>query len=218
MAAALATIATPRRHGPALALAAVVCAGAALFAALTGGFRTVTSDGMRRLELEQAPRPLPAVALLDSRSRRFPLDRLAQIDGDASRVTVIMLGYTYCVEICRTTASGLAYLQQELRARGLDKRVRLLTISFDPARDTPAALDDYSRKLNADPAQWTFATVAAQADLARLLKPFDIVVLPDGMGGYVHNGAFFVADSGGRLIRAYDIDRPDQVLADLLPD
>lgn len=72
--------------------------------------------------------------------------------------------------------------------------------------------------MNADPALWTVATVADPADLARLLRVFEIVVLPDGRGDYVHNGAIFIVDERARLVRAYDVDRPDQVLADLIPD
>jgi protein SCO1/2 len=72
--------------------------------------------------------------------------------------------------------------------------------------------------MQADPLRWRFATVADAADLARLLKAFEVVVLPDGRGGLVHNGAIFVADPLGRLVQTYDLDRPDQALADLLLD
>lgn len=204
-----------KRWGVTIALALVCLAGVALFGAMTRGFAAVTSDGVRRIDIARAQPPLPAIALVDSRGEVFSL---ADADPKARRTTLITLVYTQCVAICRNTASGLAYLQQQLRERRLGQQVRLLTISFDPARDTPAALSDYARKMNADPAMWTVATVANPSDLARLLRFFEIVVLPDGLGDYVHNGAIFVADQRGRLVRAYDVDRPDQVLADLIPD
>lgn len=69
-----------------------------------------------------------------------------------SPVTLVTFVYTRCLAICRTSASGQAWLQQQLRERGLQDRVRLLTLSFDPARDTPAALWAYARTLRADPA------------------------------------------------------------------
>jgi tellurite resistance protein len=200
------------RCGPAIAMVLLALAGLALFGSLTRGFQAVTSDGVRRIDMERRARTLPAITLVDSGGRLFSLNDIG------ARNTLITLGYTTCVDICRTTASGQAYLQQELRARKLDEQVRLLTISFDPARDTPAALAAYARKMKADPARWTFATVADPADLPRLLKLFEIVVLPDGLGGFVHNGAIFLAGPDGRVVRTYDIDRPDQALADLLPD
>lgn len=204
-----------RGWGPALAMCALALAGLLLFDHLTRGFQAVTSDGVRRVDLVRAPRPLPAIQLVDSAGARFSL---ADIAGPGGQATLITLVYTHCVDICRTAASGQAYLQQELRARGLDKHVRQLTISFDPGRDTPEALRAYARGMQADPLRWRFATVADAADLARLLKAFEVVVLPDGRGGLVHNGAIFVADPLGRLVQTYDLDRPDQALADLLLD
>lgn len=202
------------RLGPAAALLLVAAAGAGVFGMLTRGFGAVTADGVRRIDLARDPRALPAIRMTDASGAAFMLDALNR-DG---RTTVITLGYTRCIEICRTTASGQSYLQQELRARGMDARVRLLTISFDPAHDTPPALRAYARRMKADPARWDFATVADPADLARLLAMFGIVVLSDGLGGYVHNGAIFVAAADGRVARTFDLDRPDQALAYLLPD
>jgi protein SCO1/2 len=204
-----------RGWGPALAMCALALAGLLLFDHLTRGFQAVTSDGVRRIDLVRAPRPLPPIQLVDSSGARFSL---ADIAGPSGQSTLITLVYTHCVDVCRTAASGQAYLQQELRARGLDQQVRQLTISFDPKRDTPEALRAYARSMQADPLRWRFATVADAADLARLLKAFEVVVLPDGRGGLVHNGAIFVADPLGRLVQTYDLDRPDQALADLLLD
>lgn len=201
--------------GPGLAMCALALAGLLLFDHLTRGFQAVTSDGVRRIDLVRAPRPLPAIQLVDSAGARFSL---ADIAGPSGQSTLITLVYTHCVDVCRTAASGQAYLQQELRARGLDNHVRQLTISFDPGRDTPEALRAYARGMQADPLRWRFATVADAADLARLLKAFEVVVLPDGRGGLVHNGAIFAADRFGRLVQTYDLDRPDQALADLLLD
>ena len=203
------------RYGPDLAVLLVLLAGLVLFGALTRGFQTVTSDGARRIDMQRAPPLLDDIALIDSAGTAFSL---ARTTARAGHTTLITLAYTTCIDICRTTASGQAYLQQEMAARGIDERVRLLTISFDPARDTPAALAAYGKKMKANPARWTFATVSRQADLSRLLAQFGIVVLPDGLGGFIHNGAIFVADDSGRIVRSYDIDRPDHALADLLPD
>lgn len=202
-------------RGPLLLFALVALAGALLFAILTSGFQAVTSDGARRLALERAPRALPAIELIDSAGQPFSLASLA---GPARHTTLLTLTYTSCTSICRTSVAGQAYLQQQLRAHHLEARVRLLTISFDPARDNPAALRAYGRGMKADPALWRLATVTSPAGLAALLKLFEVVVLADGLGGWVHNGALFMVDGQNRLMRAYDIDQPDQALADLLED
>lgn len=192
----------------------LVLAGAAVFAT-TRGLRTVSADGARRLDLARAPRELPALALVDQAGRKHafggPMAR-----GSDRPVTLVAFVYTQCMAICRTSASGQAWLQAQLRERRLQDHVRLLTISFDPARDTPAALRAYARTLGADPVLWTFATVAEPARLRGLLDAFGVVVLPDGLGGYSHNAALFLVDAQGRLAAAYDVERPDLALADVL--
>jgi protein SCO1/2 len=182
-----------------------------LFGMTTRGFQAVTSDGARQLDLARSPAMLPAIDLIDATGARMPL--AAASDG---RQTLVTLLYTHCVTVCRSSASGQAYLQAELVRRGLDRDYRLLSISFDPMRDTPAVLQAYGRKNGADPALWRLATVSSAADLPALLDAFGVVVLPDGLGDYSHNAAYFLIDGEGRLARAYDIDRPDVVLADMV--
>ncbi|WBY02661.1 SCO family protein [Ramlibacter tataouinensis] len=183
------------------------------FAGVTHGFAAVTSDGVRRAALAGTPRALPPIGLVDAAGRAFSLADYGQPSQPA---TFVALVYVRCQTICLTTAAGQSWLQGEIQARGLGDRVRLLTLSFDPASDTPAVLADHARRLGADPALWRFATVRDGADLKPMLDLFDVVVLPDGLGGYAHNGALFLVGEDGRLSRAYDIDRPDVALADYL--
>ncbi|RZL92013.1 MAG: SCO family protein [Variovorax sp.] len=197
---------------PAAALLVAVSALCA-FAGVTHGFAAVTSDGVRRAEIARAPRALPDLGLIDAAGRSFSL-------GDYGRpspqVTFVALVYVQCQAVCLTSAAGQSWLQGEIRARGLAQRVRLLTLSFDPTRDTPPVLVQHARRLDADPGLWRFATVREAGDLRALLTLFGIVVLPDGLGGYSHNTALFLVGEDGRLSRAYDVDRPDIALADYL--
>jgi Uncharacterized protein SCO1/SenC/PrrC, involved in biogenesis of respiratory and photosynthetic systems len=196
-----------------VAAALVACGALGAFAAVTHGFAAVTSDGVRRADLASTPRALPAIDLLDATGQPLSLQDYGRPGRQATFVTLV---YVRCQSICLTSAAGQSWLQGEIQARGLADRIRLLTLSFDPANDTPAVLAEHARRLSADPALWRFATVRDPADLKRMLAPFDIVVLPDGLGGYSHNAALFLVDEAGRLSRAYDIERPDIALADHL--
>lgn len=196
-----------------LATALVAVLALCAFAGMTRGFTAVSSDGVRRADIARAPRALPDIALVDAQGRALSLRDYGQ---PTRQTTFVTLAYVRCQTVCRTSAAGQSWLQAEIEARGLAGRVRLLTLSFDPARDTPAVLADHGRRLGADPGLWRFATVRDAADLPALLGLFGIVVLPDGQGGYVHNAALFVLTEGGRLSRAYDVDRPDTALADYL--
>ncbi|NYT22942.1 SCO family protein [Alcaligenaceae bacterium] len=197
----------------ALALAVVLVLGLAAFAAATAGFAAVTADGVRRVQLERQPRALPPLALVGADGGDFSL----QAYGSAqAQVTFVTLVYLQCRSICRTSLSGQAWMQHAIQSRGLESRVRLLTLSFDPIHDTPGVMAEHARRLGAEPGLWEFATVQAPEDLDAMLALFDIIVLPDGLGDYTHNAALFLIDETGRLSKAYDIDRPDLALADYL--
>jgi protein SCO1/2 len=91
--------------------------------------------------------------------------------------------------------------------------VGLLSISFDPARDTPAALRDYARRMHADPRIWKFATLADGRDARRLLDEFGIVVIRAPAGEFDHNAAIHVVDARARLVRIVDLARPADALS-----
>ena len=206
----------PQRPGSGRSVLAALCIAAlalAGFAAVTHGFAAVTSDGVRRADIARTPRALPGLALVDARGR--PLS-LADYGRASDAVTFVTLLYVRCQSVCLTSAAGQSWLQAEIQARQLQGRVRLLTLSFDPANDTPEVLAQHARRLGADPALWRFAGLRQVGDLPALLDLFGTVVLPDGLGGYAHNAALFLLDRSGRLVRAYDVDRPDIALADVL--
>ncbi len=204
------------KHGALATSAAVVLMlllGFAAFSFVTRGFAAVTSDGVRRVDLEHSPRTLPSLALVDQSGQSLSLADYAR---PSSYTTFVSLAYMRCQTVCRTSASGLAFLQHEITSLGLRNKVRLLTLSFDPSNDTPQVMAEHARSVGADTALWRTATVRNAQDLPGLLKLFGIVVIPDGLGGYSHNSALFVIDGQGRLARAYDTDRPDLALVDYL--
>lgn len=192
---------------------AILAIALSAFAAATSGFKALTSDGIRRVELQRQPRSLPQLLLVDEQSRELSL---SSYGAAASKVTFATLIYVRCQTICRTSAAGQSWLQHAIQVKSLQDKVRLLTLSFDPANDTPQVMAAHARRMDAYPAIWRFATLRDPADLPTLLNTFGIVVLPDGLGGYSHNAALFLIDQNGKLSRAYDIDRPDIALADYL--
>ncbi len=201
---------------PIKTLGAILAALVLLFlavASVTRGFAAVTSDGVRRIDLVHTPRILPDIALRDQEGRVFSL---ADYGLPSDYVTYVTLVYIRCSSLCLGSASGQAFLQSQIGKRGLQKNVRLLTISFDPYQDTPDVIKDYAHRLGADPGLWRIASVRNPDDLAPLLSTFNMVVLPDGLGGYLHNGALFMIGRDGRLARAYDVGRPDLALAEHL--
>src|SRR6516225_6533280 len=97
--------------------------------------------------------PAPAVVLTDQAGRPFDLARL---QGKAVLVSFV---YTTCGGTCPATTHTLYRVQQALKEAGLwGKRVELVSISLDPARDRPEVLAGYARVFDADTSAWHFPT------------------------------------------------------------
>ena len=183
----------------------------AAFAAATDGFQVATSESARRLQVLRSPSPLPDAALGFADGRRTRLHADLAADG---RIVVLDFIYTRCETLCTALGSDFQRLQREIRARGLENRVRLLSLSFDPVHDTPPVLAERARWLRADSALWQFASVPDARELQDLLRAAGIVVIADGLGGYVHNAALHVVAPDARLVRIRDLGEVDQVLHD----
>jgi protein SCO1/2 len=184
----------------------VTAIGMAALHHATLGFRIVSTEDGRRLQISERPITLPRTAL--AMPRRTDLHANLRHDG---RVAIVTFMYTRCVAVCSVLGSQFQQMQSELVARGLQHKIRLLSISFD-ARDTPAELQGYAKGQHAQPAVWQFAGIPDAQQRKQLLTAFGIVVLPAPLGDYQHNAAFHIVDRSGRLARIVDLDEQDNAL------
>jgi protein SCO1 len=187
-------------------LAAVLVAGLGAVSWATDGFRVVTSEGARRLAVERNPRAVPNVPLLDQDGRPFSL---ADYRG---RIVLVDFIYTRCPTICGVL--GDDFHNVLALARGpAHADIDLLSISFDPANDDLQALQQYAARYAATASHWRIAMPVSQVGLNTLLHAFGVVVIPDGIGGFVHSDAVYIIDRRGQLARILDIDAPSRLIA-----
>ena len=209
----------------ALTSVAIAVLGGLSAAWLTGGFEFFTAEGARRHAVEVQPVPAPPAVLLGQGVTGLGLPSLLASPG---HVTIVSFIYTRCPGICRALGSSFQQLQEAVAARALHRAdgstdysadystthsVRLLSISFDPGSDDLEQLGRYARLWRADPQHWRIATVPDAAQLQRLLKAWQVVVVPDGLGGFEHNAALLVVDEQARLVRIFDDTQGDAALA-----
>ncbi|NYT80582.1 SCO family protein [Alcaligenaceae bacterium] len=192
-----------------LAALLACCLGLGAISAKTDGFTVLTSEAARRADIAHAARALPDAVLLDERGVSGGLLERLRDDG---RIAVVNFIYTRCVSLCLAMGTEYQRLQSDIRRLGLADRVRLLSISFDPA-DTPDRLDRYARGMHADAGIWTFAMAPDAAQLRALLSAFGIVVIPAPYGQYEHNAAYHLASADGRLERIVDLEETELLLA-----
>ena len=73
-----------------------------------------------------------------------------------NRVVVINTFFTECVTVCPLLNRNMQAVQDRLGDR-LNRDVLLLSISVDPATDTPARIKEYAQRFHARPG-WVFLT------------------------------------------------------------
>lgn len=176
----------------------LVAAGIGVLAEVTDGFRAYTTETARRLRVREHPRAVPSLPLQTASGARTDFGALR------GRWLLVDFIYTRCTTYCSVQGSEFARLQDELAGPIAAGKVTLLSVSFDPGRDNPAALTRYQRLHGARGHGWIAARPVDATDLHELMDVFGVVAVPDGLGGFVHNAAIAVVDPGGRLVRILD--------------
>ena len=198
------------RAGFFLLLASIVAAGIATLGYGTEGFRVITSEGARRLAVERAPKTVPNVSLIDQDGVSFSLDDYR------GKVLLIEFIYTSCPTLCGVLGEDFRRVEDLiLHDGGINQAVSLLSISFDTARNGPAELKSYGERFGAASPRWRIAVPTASG-LQTLLRAFSVVIIRDGWGGFVHNGAVCVVDRQGRLIQIVDAGLPERMLKQVM--
>jgi len=178
------------------------------------------APGSYRLESIQAA---PDGEVLDTEGTATPLRRYT-----TGKVTLLSFIYTYCVDPvgCPLAFQTFSDLRTRLQAKpALARRVRFVSMSFDPTNDTPAALRHYAGPLAspASPLRWHFLTTRNVATLRPIIAGFgqDVTVSLDAQGQptrlYNHLLKVFLIDAQGRVREIYTTAylMPDVILADI---
>jgi protein SCO1/2 len=143
---------------------------------------------------------VPATPLVDQDGAPIAL---TDFKGAAAAVTFI---YTRCplAQFCPLVDRRFGEVQQLVAANpSLAGKVRLLSISFDPAFDRAATLRAHAAKLSADPKVWRFAT-AEEATVERLAAAFGVNVIREKDGTITHNLRTAIVDPSGRVSAILD--------------
>lgn len=173
----------------------------------TAGFEVWTFEGRRELQLREGTLVAHDVPLLDARGVAPALWGA----GGTRGAYLVDFIYTRCPGVCRVLGSEYQQMQRALAAE--PATVRLVSVSFDVAHDSPPQLAAYAASQQADPHWWTLAVPASDAHADMLLRSLGVVAVPDGQGGFVHNGDIHLLDARGRLRGLYAFEAWPQALA-----
>ncbi len=148
---------------------------------------------------------VPAFQLLSANGAAFDSNSLA------GHVWVADFVYTTCDGPCPMMSAQMRQIQNSTAAEMPD--VKFVSITVDPAHDTPPVLDAYSKHFKSDPARWFFLTGARDRlndlGLAFKLQSID--------GSLSHSTRFVLVDRQMR-IRGYYTTGEDSFMPRLMHD
>jgi protein SCO1 len=158
--------------------------------------------------------PVPDTRLVDENNAARPLSSLK-----GHRVALTFM-YTRCPQpdFCPLMDRNFSAVQNEIKKTPGLGDVRLVSVSFDPANDTPAVLKAHAKTLQADPAVWHFVTTSP-GDVKDFTAAFGVTAEPSDESPSIltHNLSTAVIDADGRLvkIRPGNMWTPADLIADL---
>src|ERR1039458_2333989 len=139
-------------------------------------------------------------------------------DSLKGKVWIVDFIFTTCTGPCPRLSVQMHRLQQRLLANGrVPDDVRLVSITVDPAHDTPAVLADYARCFQADARLWHFLT-GPEAAIDR--KSADTFHVNTAANLIEHSTRFILVDRQARIRGYYestDASTLDQLIEDIGP-
>jgi protein SCO1/2 len=135
--------------------------------------------------------------------------------GLRGRVLLVDFVYTHCPGPCPILTGTHVAVQRALPPE-LAERVHFVSISLDPARDTPEALRAYAVARGADLARWSFLTGDPDA-VADVLQRYGVGAKPGKNGEIDHLVITYLVDGEGRVARRFAglEHRPETLVAAL---
>ncbi len=161
-------------------------------------------------------RVLPVLAEVPKFS--FTSETGATVDNASLRgkIWVANFIFTRCAGPCPAMTEKMRQLQIALR-NSAGGKVQLVTVTVDPAYDTPQVLSKYGARIGSNPDRWSFLTGDPGKVADFVSKGLLLGLSKDGEGMPVHTQKFVLVDREG-FIRAYHDFPGDMLIPDIATD
>jgi protein SCO1/2 len=162
-----------------------------------------------RGSLIEPPAPAPPIQLTDQNGTVFDL---AQTKG---KLVLIFFGYTTCPDVCPATLADMKRVQEGIGNQSA--QVKMVFITVDPQRDTPARLKEYMAIFSKD----FVGLSGTQPELEPVWKAYGVyrAIRPGTTDkDYLvdHTARIYVIDKQNRLRLTYPFgETVDDMLADI---
>ena len=150
--------------------------------------------------------PLGAAADGEVLTSQGELSRLHEVFAD--KFVVLSFIYTTCNDVngCPLATAVLLQVNKRLQKEpDISQHLRLISLSFDPERDTPEVMGAYGKAFASSGADWRFLTTYSQRELQPILKAYNQTVNRDFSPEGQDLGTF------SHILRVFLIDREKQI-------
>lgn len=149
-------------------------------------------------------KPAPDFTLLDTAGHPV---RSSELRG---QVVLLSFIYTRCPAACPLLTARMSALWKRLvRERDGQGRVRFLSITVDPVRDSATELERYAKRFKADLKGWKFLREEPQR-LGSVLAAYDEWTRPYANGEIDHPARLYLIDPQGRIREIYSLSFFDE--------
>jgi protein SCO1 len=148
----------------------------------------------------------PQIAAIGGPFRLINQDGQTVTDQDyKGRPFLVFFGFTHCPDVCPTTLFEVSEIMRNLGPDG--DRMRVVFITVDPERDTPAAIKEYLSSFDPRMSGLT-GDLDAIAAVAKSYRAFYRKV-PLEQGGYTmdHTAIVYLMDKQGRFVAPFSLKR-----------
>ncbi|MCZ8517506.1 SCO family protein [Paenibacillus filicis] len=148
--------------------------------------------------------------------QKAPDFKLMNLDGKevtladtAGKGKLVYFFYSTCPDVCPPTTYTLSKIQDVLVKKGeFGTKTQILSISFDPTKDTPAQLKEFSGRYHPDYKGWYFLR-GEEGPTIELAKKFGVLITKDPQGTFTHMNWILLVDGKGNLRNYYDGSDPN---------
>ncbi|WP_435922331.1 SCO family protein [Paenibacillus sp. DYY-L-2] len=147
---------------------------------------------------------LPVIRPVQSFSMENVDGKNVTLEDTNGKVRLFYFFFSNCPDVCPITTFRLSQVQDVLKEKGLfGKDASIISISFDPERDTREKIKAFGDKFKADYSGWYFLRGDEQKTFDLAMNSFKILINKDQDGNFVHMDLIGLVDRDGNLREIY---------------
>ena len=123
------------------------------------------------------------------------------LENTTGKIRVVYFYFASCPDVCPPTTYQLAEFQEMLRKDGrLGSEVELISITFDPEKDTDDVIRTFTQRIGAELDGWHFVRGESREAMIELAHAYDVsVVYDDVQETFIHMNYIILIDENNNV-------------------